>query len=424
MSQLLTNPSEATPAPAAAPPQKFWDKIITTTPVVLTVIATLLAGQSNSEMTRAQYSRSLASQDQSKVGDQWAYFQAKRTRTVILDRTGDLLDTMTLPGELDPAAFQALTQRLPVDLQNAGGESERLVAALGKAKSAVGADAAALQAAAQRLLASVRASAVGAADASKKANQTLAALASSGRLQAALHMLNSDDLPKVEDRRLSDPTIDAAQQAISSRKPDDEIARLVLEVKPQSLHQSLDAAGANGDAFDQASKPLDKTMQELSTVLAGQSKLVRQFALALHDLKLALSVSSLDQTQVPDAVRASVDRLDRLATGLKTSVDELSTSLRAGWNRFNARRYERDARYNQDAAFLYEIRVHQNSAHADRHLTRSHNFFYGMLAAQFAVTISTLALAMRQKSLLWGLASLAGLFAVLYGVTVYLDMVP
>ena len=41
-------------------PQNRWGKVLTATPVVMTVIATLLAGLSSSEMTRAQYDRSLA----------------------------------------------------------------------------------------------------------------------------------------------------------------------------------------------------------------------------------------------------------------------------------------------------------------------------------------------------------------------------
>src|SRR5947207_5480465 len=61
-------------------PRNVWETVLTTTPVVLTVLATLLAGLSSSEMTQAQYFRSLAAQSQSKAGDQWGFFQAKRIR--------------------------------------------------------------------------------------------------------------------------------------------------------------------------------------------------------------------------------------------------------------------------------------------------------------------------------------------------------
>src|SRR5438445_508676 len=99
-------------------------------------------------------------------------------------------------------------------------------------------------------------------------------------------------------------------------------------------------------------------------------------------------------------------------------------SLLATRMAFTGRRQDREARYNQATAFLYEIQVHQNSARADHHLRRSRNFFYGMLAAQLAVVIATLALAVRQKSILWALASLAGVTAVAYGISVYLDLFP
>ena len=43
-------------------PQTTWGKILSSTPVVMAVVATLLAGLASSEMTRAQYDRSLAAQ--------------------------------------------------------------------------------------------------------------------------------------------------------------------------------------------------------------------------------------------------------------------------------------------------------------------------------------------------------------------------
>jgi hypothetical protein len=100
-------------------PQTTWGRILIATPVVMTVVATLLAGLSSSEMTRAQYNRSLAAQQQSKAGDQWSFFQAKRLRGTMQLSTLDLLKN-TLPlrpldaaaltrfGELEPAVSAAL----------------------------------------------------------------------------------------------------------------------------------------------------------------------------------------------------------------------------------------------------------------------------------------------------------------------------
>jgi len=83
-------------------PQTLWGKVLAATPVVMTVVATMLAGLASSEMTRAQYSRSLAAQQQSKAGSQWGYFQAKRLRAGLQRNTLDLLQNTTEIHTLDP----------------------------------------------------------------------------------------------------------------------------------------------------------------------------------------------------------------------------------------------------------------------------------------------------------------------------------
>ena len=72
------------------PPNK-WGKILGITPIVMTVIATMLAGLASSEMTKAQYDRAMAAQLQSKAGDQWSYYQAKKLRSAVAHNTLDLL---------------------------------------------------------------------------------------------------------------------------------------------------------------------------------------------------------------------------------------------------------------------------------------------------------------------------------------------
>lgn len=65
------------------------------TPVVMTVIATLLAGLASSEMTRAQYDRAYGAQLQSKAGDQWGYFQAKKLRAAMQRSSLELLGAIS-----------------------------------------------------------------------------------------------------------------------------------------------------------------------------------------------------------------------------------------------------------------------------------------------------------------------------------------
>ena len=86
-------------------PQTTWGKILTATPVVMTVVATLLAGLASSEMTTAQYDRALGAQLQSKAGDQWSYFQAKKLRGAMQRSSLELLQATT---DIHPIANPAL----------------------------------------------------------------------------------------------------------------------------------------------------------------------------------------------------------------------------------------------------------------------------------------------------------------------------
>ncbi len=83
-------------------PEGKWGKVLGMTPVVMTVVATLLAGLASSEMTKAQYVRAHAAQLQSKAGDQWGFFQAKRLRGAI--QSGALDTAQLTVGDLEPDA--------------------------------------------------------------------------------------------------------------------------------------------------------------------------------------------------------------------------------------------------------------------------------------------------------------------------------
>ena len=88
-----------------------WETIIVTTPVILTVVATILAGLSSSEMSSAQYFRSLAAQMQAKVSDQWGYFQAKKLRAEQCENTIVILRGLSPSMPMNAREFQnAMTQ--------------------------------------------------------------------------------------------------------------------------------------------------------------------------------------------------------------------------------------------------------------------------------------------------------------------------
>lgn len=280
-------------------PPSLWGKILSATPVIMTVIATLLAGLASSEMTRAQYDRAYAAQLQSKAGDQWNYFQAKKLRGAIQRNSLELLRATSAAGPLNLSTAQP------------AGATNKM--------------------------------------AFEDANQLL-------RSAEEPLSLNAQVKP--------------AFDALSDDKPESEMAELLKDVNTRSLDDALKLAKDRTRAFD---------------------------------AKLDEITSNLDQTE------------QRLSSNPAQAHDFLLWQMD-----FNARRYEVEARLNQAVAYVYELQVRKSNLSAERHHTRSQKFFFGMLSAQAAVIIATLALAARKRSLLWSLAAGAGIAAVLFAIYVYL----
>jgi hypothetical protein len=298
----------------------------------MTVIATLLAGLSSSEMTRAQYVRSLAAQQQSKAADQWAFFQAKRLRGAMQRSTLDLLQASTEVHSIDPTALRtSLGQIL-----TAGAPDEK--------------------------------------------TKVLSVLESEAGKQA-LAALQAGEFPSGVTAPAPDPSVQAVLAAVEGFRPEPEIASLLDRVSDQTLDDALRRALDHSAALDAALKPLQQTVDLLEGHV-GQA-----------------APSSLAG---PDAVR-SVGR------------DFIAARLRC-----TAKRYDVEARINQSVADLYELKVRKSNLEAERHHERSQRFFYGMLGAQMAVIIATLAIAARKRNFLWSLAAAAGAAAVGFAVYVYL----
>jgi hypothetical protein len=263
--------------------QNKWGKILLATPVVMTVIATLLAGLASSEMTRAQYDRALGAQLQSKAGDQWGYFQAKKLRGALQQNSLDLLTATT---DIRPVANPAL-----------------------------------------------------------------------------------DKIP-VPAAPIMDPKVEAALQAIDKQQPETGIAGLLKSVDDNSLAADLQAAKDSALAFDAALAPASQALGQLEKNLPAGDKAAAR---------------------------------DLIATRMH----------------YNAERYDAEASLNQSIANLYELQVRKANISAERHHKRSGKFFFGMLAAQAAVIVSTFAIAAQKRSFLWMLAAAAGLAAVLFAIYVY-----
>jgi hypothetical protein len=98
---------------------------------------------------------------------------------------------------------------------------------------------------------------------------------------------------------------------------------------------------------------------------------------------------------------------------------DLTRDFTAARLRFTAARYDAEARLNQAIANLLELQVRKGNLSAERHHRRSGRFFFGMLAAQAAVIVSTFSLAAQKRSVLWTLAAAAGVAAIAFAIYVY-----
>jgi hypothetical protein len=309
-------------------PQNKWGKILLASPVVMTVIATLLAGLASSEMTKAQYDRSLAAQQQSKAGDQWSFFQAKRQRGAIQESTFDILGASRGQRPVDPSRLQKQLAALS--------SSERCDSLRKGLQSIIGSPAG----------------------------------------QAALRHLSESTLPSFSTNYEPDPRVLAALKAIDEGRPDAEIAALMGQIDSPLLERSLRSAREQTRLFDEAAQPVTKAIERMEGML-------RQ-----------LRSEGLDESIVWDFSAARIH--------------------------YNSQRYDAEARINQQIASVLELQVHKNNISAERHHRRSQRFFYGMLAAQLGVIVSTFAIAAQKRNFLWSFAAAAGLIALSVGAWVYL----
>ena len=200
-------------------PQTMWGRILTATPVVMAVVATMLAGLASSEMTRAQYDRSLAAQQQSKAGDQWSFFQAKRLRGAFQQNTADLIQNIS---EVRP--FNAATLR-----------------------SAAGQLAAPLKA-------------------------ELLALLDAPAGQQAIELLEKGELPRLDADPAPDAKVKAALAGLENLSTDSEMAVLLAPVDNQSLEAALRADRDHAQAFDAATTPVNQAIDRLENLLARQAE--------------------------------------------------------------------------------------------------------------------------------------------------------
>jgi hypothetical protein len=366
-------------------PPTVWGKILITSPVVMAVIATMLAGLSSGEMGRAQYDRSLAAQQQSKAGDQWSFFQAKRLRSVTQRNTVDLMQAMIEIGPLSMDALKKSAAQFPAEMDLAGNQIQEMRQRMpgGDADAAI----AAARTAAEKYLQNV---AQRKAEAAAIKSEMLAAL-DSPEVATAIVSMQCGALPDIGADPVLDPDLKTALDVLESSKPESEIAPFVAAVGDKVLYDALRVAKDRAQALDVVTRPTSQAIDRIEKLLARQTAL-------LQEARAVLAMGGVAPRLAPT----------------------LNREFAAARLAFAAVRYDGEARRNQAVANLYELQVRKSNLSAERHHMRSQRFFYGMLGAQLAVIISTFAIAARQRNLLWSLAAAAGLLALAFGGYVYL----
>jgi hypothetical protein len=161
---------------------------------------------------------------------------------------------------------------------------------------------------------------------------------------------------------------------------------------------------------------------QIEKIVQEQTRWARSFQHAVHAVEVAARDLPAEIDRSEGEAHTLVAALSRSAQEIKTASNERSVDFKVAWHDYQARRYKAEGEFNRHAAEMYEIQVRKSSALSERHRDRSKDFFFGMLAAQAGVTIATLSLAVKHKSVLWALASLTGLAAVLFAVYVHVYM--
>lgn len=397
--------SSTTPPDASAPEKKtLFGTIVVTTPVILTVIATFILGRSSSEMTQAQYQRAVAGQNQSKVADQWAFFQAKRIRGTSYEVSSVALLAQKADA-FTPESLSDTVNNLIREIQLTSKE----------AKAIQGLPA--LQKKAEALLADIKISLNPPASGAGKRN-----VLTPDSVKTAFEALesfpqsppsngNGDSGIEPEQAKLLKEILDD----VRAFKPEAEIAPRTLDLKPDTIKKAMEKARTYAAKVTERGKAIDRVLEEFDALVEREVALGREY-----QRLVGRYLTNAD----PDADTDEAKKLERRLDRVRSLSAKLLADYRAARYAFDGRRYEDDARSNQDAAYLYDVQMLISSARSDKHLRRSFAYMIAMLVAQVGVTIGSLALMFRYKLPAWSVAVLSGLGAIAFGLYVLLELGP
>jgi hypothetical protein len=216
------------------------------------------------------------------------------------------------------------------------------------------------------------------------------------------------------------PALDTVLEAIRQRRTDTEGMPELAAVDARTLERTLATVAAQAAAFDEWSAATERAIERVGNLVRQAVAATSAVNRAVGDIEAALRQSAA----VSDELRSTAGPLVQNSETSRTIAEQVARDILAGRQAFTAWRYEIEARYNQTLAELHEVKVLKSSAESSRYLKRSWGYFYAQLAVQAAMTVATLALAVRQRNLLWSLACVASAIALLYASAVLLDAAP
>jgi hypothetical protein len=346
-------------------PASTSSTVLNMTPVVLTVLATVFAGVSSSEMTQSMFYRALAAQEQSKSGDEWAFFQTKRIRGTSLETTGQLLDSFTHPVAFSADLFHTATTQMISALDKTPGSGSA-------AKEIV-------------------------LNAQKQFDNLLA----NDSNKRAFQLLTSEKLPVTKNEELSNKEalgrMNVLIKDLAERKTENATANNVRQIQTSDIDDATAIAEHNAEVFEKACQPVNQEIEDIRKIMLRIKEAVTPYR------------------QLTCSTAAGQPPVIQL-------YNDLEDSLKLCAMHFDALRYKQEASYNRRIAELIEVHVRRSGVESDRHRDRSRNFFYSMLVAQAGVTIASLALSKQRRSELWMLAAVAGVAAIAFFSYVYFSL--
>ncbi|MCS7046180.1 MAG: DUF4337 domain-containing protein [Gemmataceae bacterium] len=382
-------------------PKTLFDKLMGVTPVFLTVLATLLAGLSSSEMTQSQYHRSHAAQQQAKAGDQWSFFQAKRIRGTSLELAADLLPAA---GDVAPETLVRTLERLRIACERVRKQRDAVRLRLEEEPNA--------DAYVRKTVEALGAELGKQLDHALQLHAELTKALSSEDAQAAFSLVASRTLPAASPTPPLDAVLTEALTLLAGRKISEEARERIARIATETVRQALEDREAEAAEFNRVVKPIVRRAEKFGEAATALARSVQGL------YRTARTTAELDN--LPAGLASAVATCLAAAQSARTLADELDRDWKAARHEFVAKTYEHESRINQTLAWLYEIQVMHNDYYADRHRSRSRLFFFGMLASQAGVVAASLSLAVRQRSVLWSAATLAGLGALIFSAYVYL----